>query len=72
VNAPQSEDTIVIATTLNPREFRALLDWFMCSDPWPVADEPNHQLMTEWLDRLSKVCGYDGWVDAYHRMPCHV
>ena len=49
---------------------RAILDWYMCSDPWPV-DEPfqNQEIVTEWLDTVCKAKGYTDWVEAYHKMP---
>ena len=53
---------------MNDQEFRAMLDWYMCSDPWPVDPDDNgtHEMMTELLNRESRKRGYDGWVDAYH------
>jgi hypothetical protein len=54
---------------MNDREFRALLDWFMSSDPWPVDGGDSHELMTNWLDRAAKSRGYTGWVEAFHRSP---
>lgn len=54
---------------MDDREFRALLDWFMCSDPWPVDGGDSHDLMSNWLDRASKSRGYTDWVEAYHRAP---
>jgi len=52
-------------------EFRAVLDWFMCSDPWPVErdvtiGESNHVCVTNWLDREAKARGFDDWVVAFH------
>jgi hypothetical protein len=43
--------------------FRAILDWFMCSDPWPGGD---HEAILKWLTELSKQKGYPDWVGAYH------
>jgi hypothetical protein len=58
--------------TMDAREFRALLDWFMCSDPWPVSGDESHELMMEWIDRAAKSRGYKDWVEAYHRAPSRV
>lgn len=49
---------------------RALLDWYMCSDPWPVLEPyQNQETVTEWLDGVCKASGYKDWVEAYHKMP---
>ena len=53
---------------MTQREFRAVLDWFMCSDPFP-ADADTHAVVTEWLTQLAKADGWSDWVDAYHRVP---
>ena len=54
-------------------EFRAVFDWYMCSDPWPVDESIGgneaHAKVTAWLDRLAKADGWADWVDAYHRVP---
>ena len=45
--------------------FRALLDLFMVSDPWPagVDQKPINDLLEgESIER-----GYNGWVEAYHK-----
>ena len=58
---------------MTDKEFRAMLDWYMCSDPWPVqkkdgsTDEENHKAMTELLNKKARRHGYQDWVDAYHR-----
>jgi hypothetical protein len=58
---------------MSNRELRAILDWWMCSDPWPVtgaADRRNNkELVDNWLDRECKGRHYDGIIDAYHRAP---
>lgn len=66
---------------MNDKEFRAILDWWMCSDPWPVTteawtgdndtdvkncDQEHHGICRGWLDRECEARGFDGWVDAYH------
>ncbi len=48
-------------------EFRALLDWFMCSDPFPI-DKEQLEYVTNVLDKVSHSFGYDSWVDAYHKL----
>ena len=45
-------------------EFMALL---MCSDPWPVHDGGNNQIVMEDLaDDEAKKRGHDGWIEAFH------
>lgn len=61
---------------MSDEEFRALLDLWMCSDPWPVTDisahevrvcsDKNHALVTGLLDREATNRGYTDVVDAYH------
>lgn len=46
-------------------EFRALLDWYMCSDPWPL-DGENHKAITALVQRESLNRGYDDWTEAMH------
>jgi hypothetical protein len=59
---------------MTDKEFRAMLDWYMCSDPWPVqsgdksTDEENHDTITAMMERESKARGFDGWVHAFHEM----
>jgi hypothetical protein len=62
-------------------EFRAILDLWMCCDPWPVmtetrtgdleidvanCDREHHDICEGWLIRECKARGFDGWADAYH------
>jgi hypothetical protein len=53
---------------MSDQEFRAVLDWFMCSDPWPVQPDgvSNHNAVLNWLNRESRARGWSGWVEAYH------
>ena len=44
---------------------RAILDWMMCSDPWPGGDE---QAIKKWLDKISISKGYDNWITAFHKL----
>jgi hypothetical protein len=65
---------------LSDQVFRDLLDWYMCSDPWPVllprqpggprltdVDSENHARITQFLDEQAKLFGFDNWVTAFHR-----
>ncbi len=45
--------------------FREILDWFMCSDPWPDSNQ-SQKVIVDWLNKLSVVSGYENWVVAYH------
>lgn len=45
---------------------RALLDWYMCSDPWPGGDQ---DVITMWLNKMCRARGYLDWVAAYHALP---
>jgi len=50
-------------------EFRALLDWFMCSDPWPIEGEDGQKAQREietLLDRYAQHENYPSWIEAYH------
>jgi len=44
-------------------EFRALLDLFMCSDPYPCE---GHDTIETLLEIESMHRGFRSWVDAYH------
>jgi hypothetical protein len=45
---------------------RALLDWRMCSDPWPGGDM---SIVDDFLNSWCAMAGFSDWVDAYHRLP---
>ena len=48
---------------------REILDWYMCSDPWPVVDSYGNQTcITTWLDEICKEAGFSDWVKAYHKL----
>lgn len=51
---------------MNDETFRAVLDWFMCSDPWPVENDSGHNIVYAWLESESKERSFSGWVEAYH------
>lgn len=50
---------------MNATEFRAVLDWWMCSDPWPKG--VDREVIARLLTRESVTRGYTDWLDAYHR-----
>lgn len=45
-------------------QFRAILDWRMCSDPWPQG--VNMEVVDDFLNALSREMGYADWIEAYH------
>ena len=47
-------------------EYRALLDLMMCSDPWPVSDSENQDIIKRFAKREARKRGFDSWVAAYH------
>ncbi|MEE9367179.1 MAG: hypothetical protein V3W44_10860 [Dehalococcoidales bacterium] len=55
---------------MTTKEFRALLDWYMCSDPWPVEPDgySTHQVITDMLDNEARERGFDGVYVAYHEV----
>lgn len=57
-----------MAARLGEREFRALLNWFMVSDPWPLDDE-SHRAIGALLESESGLRGFSSWVVAYHELP---
>lgn len=62
--------------------FRALLDLFMCCDPWPVTakrtaenaykgpqiDQDNHAQVEAFMNQQSKLYGFPSYVEAFHRL----
>ena len=48
------------------KEYRALLDLIMCSDPWPVPDE-NQKIIEILADKEAMRRGFNNWVIAYHK-----
>lgn len=50
---------------LSDQAFRDLLDWYMCSDPWPM-DQASHDRITAVLDEQAKEHDFSTWVEAYH------
>ena len=57
---------------MNREQFRALLDLFICADPWPVpkingkVPDNSHEVIEELLNEEARKVGYSDWVDAYH------
>lgn len=65
---------------IDDQTYRDLLDWFMCSDPWPVTitkapgdpnrgsttDQGNHERITLFMDEQARARGYASWVEAFH------
>lgn len=64
----KQEVEMITKPTVDDREFRALLDWYMCSDPWPVEPDKSdsHETITRWLTRECRRRSFNGWVDAYY------
>ncbi|MHB8123133.1 MAG: hypothetical protein ACYDG4_13365 [Desulfuromonadaceae bacterium] len=48
---------------MNDAEFRALLDMFMCSDPYPCE---GHDEIESLLIEESEKRGFGDWITAYH------
>ena len=52
---------------MKSEEFRALLDLFMCSDPWPIVNDRGAQkAIKSLLDKESREMGFDDLVEAYY------
>ncbi len=52
---------------MNNAEFRAVLDWRMCSDPFP--QEVNVEIIDQWIENECIQRGYDSFAHAYHEAP---
>jgi hypothetical protein len=54
---------------MSDQEFRAVLDWWMCSDPWPVNPDgkDNQKTIGKWLEREAKQRGWTDLIEAFHR-----
>lgn len=50
---------------LSHEEFRALLDLYMVSDPWPL-DSDSQDSLRGLLTDEANARGYDSWSEAYH------
>lgn len=52
---------------MNDWEYRAFMDLLMCSDPWPIEDDPHsHMELVAFANREAAKRGYDSWIAAYH------
>lgn len=47
-------------------QFRAVLDWWMVSDPWPL-DEKAHEAIGDLLAAECAARDIEDWVVAYHQ-----
>ena len=52
---------------MSNKEFRAMLDLFMCSDPWPVEGGDSEAVLKAMLHKESVARGYKDWIGAYHK-----
>jgi hypothetical protein len=52
---------------MNNTQFRAVLDWRMCSDPFPQ-DVPM-VIIDDWIERESQDRGYASFAVAYSEHP---
>lgn len=53
---------------MNDKEFRAILDWMMFSDPWPGGEtDYKRVIITAWLDREAQARGWEDWIEAFHK-----
>lgn len=52
---------------MNNTEFRALLDWRMCSDPFPESVPVT--IVDDWIERECQERGYPNFATAYHEAP---
>ncbi len=49
--------------SVSDETLRALLDWRMCSDPWPGG---KIEIVDQYINKISVSAGYEDWIDAYH------
>lgn len=50
--------------SINDVEFRCILDWRMCSDPFP--ESVNIEIIDQWIHNESVKRGHADWAAAYH------
>ncbi len=50
---------------MSDEQFRALLNLYMCSDPWPASPE-DQETVLDLLNEQSIDRGYLDWTEAYH------
>ena len=52
---------------MKKHEFRALVDLFMVSDPWPL-DKAGEVILKAFADEEAKRWGFSNWIEAYMRL----
>ncbi len=52
---------------MTDRQLRALLNLFMCSDPWPASDDDIAVIEALITTEVAKR-GFPDWIEAYHSM----
>ena len=50
------------------RQLAALSNLIMCSDPWPVDDPENREVIVEMVDTAAQFYGFRDWVDVCHSL----
>lgn len=63
----ERSENVALTTDANDAEFRTLLNWRMCSDPFP--EGVNIQIIDDWIERLCQQRGYSDFATAYHEAP---
>ena len=64
---PSTAESVTLLTLLPDSIFRLLLDLFMASDPWPLANQAGSwDRMEEILNGESESRGFGAWTVAYH------
>jgi hypothetical protein len=53
---------------MTKEQLRAFLILLMCSDPWPVNDEGNFDILANFANGESQRHGYNDWIEAYHAL----
>ena len=54
---------------MTPKQLKAYLALLMCSDPWPVTDDPENQSeCVGFANDMARACGFTDWIDAYHKL----
>lgn len=66
---PETPINKAFGFTMTDKEFRALLNLYMVSDPWPLEDKESNAAVGRVLARESDRRGYEDWVGAYHEIP---
>ena len=61
---PPAEHSTRGDVEMNAQQLRAILDWRMCSDPFPQGCDDA--AVDAWLDQTAREFGFSNWIDAYH------